>query len=75
MKENMIMKQTKNALKLIALLFTIGGTALFVTGCDGNMEDAADSTGDAIENAADETTDAAQNAAEETGDAVEDATN
>ena len=68
------MKHMKNTLKLIALLFTIGGTCLFVTGCDGNMEDAAESTGDAVENAADETTDAVQNAAEETGDAVEDAT-
>jgi len=57
------MKNTKKALRLLALLFTIGGTCLFVTGCDSHMEDAAESTGDAIEDAA-----------EETGDAVEDAT-
>ncbi|MBC2601285.1 hypothetical protein [Puniceicoccus vermicola] len=69
------MKQTKKALQLLALLLTIGGSAFVMTGCDGNMEDAADNTGDAIENAADETTDAVQDAAEETGDAVEDATN
>lgn len=68
------MKQMKNVLKLIALLFTIGGTFLFLTGCDGNVEDAADSTGDSIENAADEATDAVENAAEEAGDAIEDAT-
>ena len=68
------MKQTQKLLKLLALLFAIGGTSLFMAGCDGNMEDAAENTGDAVENAADETTDAVKNAAEETGDAVEDAT-
>jgi len=68
------MKQIKKPLQLLALLFAIGGTSLFVTGCDGNMEDAADSTGDAIQNAADETGDAVENAAEEAGDAVENAT-
>ncbi len=69
------MKQTQKALKLLALLLTIGGTSFFLAGCDSNMEDAAENTGDAIENAADETTDAVKDAAENTGDAVEDATN
>ncbi|MGE9289439.1 MAG: hypothetical protein ACQKBT_00525 [Puniceicoccales bacterium] len=68
------MKQTKKALQILALLFTIGGTSLALTGCDSNMENAAENTGDAIENAAENTTDAVQDAAENTGDAVEDAT-
>ncbi|MDQ8187594.1 hypothetical protein [Pelagicoccus sp. SDUM812002] len=64
----MVKKSNTFLLSLLAVI----GSALFFVGCadDNDLEDAAESTGDAIEDAADNTGDAVEDAADEVKDAT-----